>query len=51
MPGDYGEKIGNFPLTKGEKQGIQLGIEDTTKKHGNTFCRILYVSDSNVIII
>lgn len=28
MLGDYGEKIGNFPLTKGEKQCIQLGAKE-----------------------
>jgi hypothetical protein len=28
MVGDYGEKVGNFPLTAGESQSIQLEVEE-----------------------
>jgi hypothetical protein len=28
MSGDYEDKVGNFPLTEGEKQSIQLGAEE-----------------------
>lgn len=28
MAGDYGEKVGNFPLTEGESKSIQLEVEE-----------------------
>jgi hypothetical protein len=31
MAEDYGEKVGNFPLTKGEKKGILIDVEDVAE--------------------